>query len=65
MAYAQFILPKWYGQKGETQAFAEEVSHKVGVLEGSILYYEIATEVACQCEDAPDWMDGLSWPRLK
>lgn len=63
--YARFILPKWYGQKGEAQAYAEEVSHKVGGLEGSILYYEIATVVACQCEDFPDWMDGLYWPKLK
>jgi hypothetical protein len=63
--YARFILPKWYGEKGEAQAFAEEVSQRVGGLEGSILYYEIATEVACQCEDFADWTDGLSWPKLK
>ena len=63
--YARFILPKWYGRKGEAQAFVEEVSQKVGGLEGSILYYEIATVIACQCEDFPDWMDGLSWPKLK
>jgi hypothetical protein len=63
--YAYYILPKWYGEEGETQAFAEEVSQKVGGVDGSILYYEIAAQTACQCDKDRDSMDGLSWPRIK
>jgi hypothetical protein len=27
--YANFLLPKWYGEEGEIQAFAEEVSSRL------------------------------------
>jgi len=63
--YAYHILPKWYGEEGETQEFAEEISQKVGGVDGSILYYEIAAQTACQCDKDRDSMDGLSWPRIK
>jgi hypothetical protein len=63
--YANFVLPKWHGEEGDTQAFAEEISQKVGGTEGSILYYEIAGQMACQCDTDRDSMEGLSWPRIK
>ena len=63
--YANFLLPKWYGEEGETQAFAEEASSRLPDPDGSILYFEIASLVACQCDKARDSLEGMSWPRVK
>lgn len=63
--YANYLLPKWYGESGETEALAEEAYKKVGGQQGSFLYFEIATLVTCQCDSDDSHMDNLSWPRIK
>jgi len=63
--YANFLLPKWYGEDGEMQAFAEEVSSRLPDRDGSIIYFELASLLACQCDNARDSLDGMSWPRIK
>ena len=63
--YANFLLPKWYGEEGNTQAFAEEVSARLGGPNGSIVYFEIASLLACQCDAERDSLTGMSWPRVK
>lgn len=63
--YANYLLPKWYGEEGETQAFAEETSARLGDPNGSIIYYEIASLLACQCDGSSDALRGMSWPKIK
>jgi hypothetical protein len=63
--YANFVLPKWYGEEGETQAFAEEVSSRLPAPDGSIVYFEIASLLACQCDKNCNSMEGFSWPKVK
>ena len=63
--YAMFLLPKWYGEEGETQAFAEEVSARLPEPDGSIVYFEIASLLACQCDKERDTLEGMSWPKTK
>jgi hypothetical protein len=63
--YANFLLPKWYGEEGETQAFAEEVASRLKEPDASIVYYEIASLLACQCDKERDSLQGMSWPRVK
>jgi hypothetical protein len=65
--YANFVLPKWYGERGEAQAFAEQVSTRIGGKQGDFVYFEIATTVACGCDSPVDSaeLQGLSWPRVK
>ncbi len=63
--YANFLLPKWYGEEGETQALAEEVSSRLPEPDGSIIYFEIASLLACQCDKQRDSLDGMSWPKVK
>jgi len=63
--YANFLLPKWYGEAGETQAFAEEIAAKLPEPDASITYYEIASLLACQCDKERDSLEGMSWPRVK
>jgi hypothetical protein len=63
--YANYLLPKWYGEEGETQAFAEEVSSRLTPPDASIIYLEIASLLACQCDKERDSLAGMSWPRVK
>ncbi|HYL69597.1 MAG TPA: DUF4034 domain-containing protein [Candidatus Limnocylindria bacterium] len=63
--YANYLLPKWYGQPGESEAFAEEISNKVGGKEGKFIYFEIATLVTCQCDSDASNIENFSWPKIK
>ncbi len=63
--YANFLLPKWYGDEGEVEAFAEEVSNRVGGQDGLFLYFEIASVGTCQCDSGRGTLSNLSWPKIK
>jgi hypothetical protein len=63
--YANYLLPKWYGDEGNTQAFAEEISTRLGEPDGSIVYFEIASLLACQCDPDRNTLAGISWPKAK
>jgi len=63
--YANTLLPKWYGEEGEIQAFAEDVSTRLGEPDGSIIYFEIASMLACQCDKEMDSLAKMSWPKVK
>lgn len=63
--YANFLQPKWYGDAGEVETFAEEVSDQVGGPEGEFLYFEIASLVACQCDSEKTALQNMSWPKIK
>jgi hypothetical protein len=63
--YANYLLPKWYGERGEVEAFAESASNQVGGPYGNFLYFEIATQLTCQCDSANSDMENLSWPKIK
>jgi hypothetical protein len=63
--YAYFLEPKWYGEERESEAFAEEISDRVGGQQGAFLYFEIASLLTCQCNPDPAHMANLSWPKIK
>jgi hypothetical protein len=63
--YANYRLPKWSGEPGETQAFADELSRRLPEPQGKIIYFEIATLNACQCDPNTNNLDGLAWPKIK
>ena len=63
--YANYLLPKWYGQPGESEAFAEESVNKVGGKEGKFIYFEIASLVTCQCDSNESHIENFSWPKIK
>jgi hypothetical protein len=62
--YANYMLPKWNGEDGEAQNFAEEISDRLGGEDGDIIYFEIASLVACQYESTKTSLEGMSWPRV-
>ena len=46
-AEANYLLPKWYGRPGETEAFAAQTADRVGGPEGDALYFQIAAHINC------------------
>jgi hypothetical protein len=38
-SYAEFILPKWNGEEGDSEKFAQESADRVGGAEGDILIF--------------------------
>jgi hypothetical protein len=63
--YAYFLLPKWYGESGEVEQFAEEISQKVGGPVGDTLYFEAASEIACQYDLNESPVPKMSWEKIK
>ena len=63
--YANYLLPKWYGEEGETLALAEEMSNRLGEPYGSVVYFEIASQLACQCDPNRNSLEGVSWAKVK
>jgi hypothetical protein len=61
--YASDLLPKWGGEPGEAEAFAEESYNRIGGRQGAFVYFEIATVLYCLCNDSPQ--PTLSWPVLQ
>jgi hypothetical protein len=63
--HANSLQTKWYGDEGELESFAEEVSDRIGGEKGDILYFEITSLKACQCDAKQTAMQHMSWPRIK
>jgi hypothetical protein len=61
---ATYLLPKWAGEPGEAEAFAEETYKRVGGKEGAFLYFEIASTIYCDCANEPQPLK-LSWKRIQ
>jgi hypothetical protein len=61
--HANFILPKWNGEEGDSTKFAEKVADHMGGKQGDILYFEIAVQLVCRC-DEPEF-SHMSWPRVQ
>jgi hypothetical protein len=58
-------LPKWYGEPGEAETFAEDISNQVGGQQGKFVYFEIASLITCQCDSDDSHMKNLSWSKIK
>ncbi len=61
--HAAYLLPKWSGEDGDTSRFAEDSANHVGGDAGDILYFQIAGEIVCHCQE-PEF-NHFSWPRLQ
>jgi Domain of unknown function (DUF4034) len=58
---AYYLLPKWSGEEGDTEKFAQEIADRIGGDKGDILYFQVANYVICGCDNNP----RLSWERIK
>jgi hypothetical protein len=65
--YANFLLPKWYGDEGEVEAFADELLKQPDTPDNAVTYFEVASLIVCPCTSDHNRTDlgGLSWPEIK
>jgi hypothetical protein len=64
--YVNFLLPKWYGEPGEAEAFAEQAADRIGGQQGRFVYFEMVTTIVCGCNsDEGALLQNLSWPKIK
>ena len=62
--YANFILPKWNGERGDSEKFMKEAADRIGGDRGDILYFQIAGNLVCRCNNELQ-VKRASWPRLQ
>ncbi len=63
--YAEYLLPQWYGEPGDIQAFAEEISGRLPEPDSSILYFQIVSSLACYCKQAKVDLPHVFWPKIR
>ena len=62
--YANYLSPKWGGEDGDAERFAEQAADHMGGVKGDILYFQITTQLICHCSAEPN-LKPLSWPRIQ
>jgi hypothetical protein len=60
---ANYLQPKWYGEPGDVERFANQVSARLGGHDGQFVYFEIASIMYCDCGD--DRPHDFSWTKIK
>jgi hypothetical protein len=65
-AAARYLTPRWYGDEGEWERFADGVANRIGGVEGSAIYAHIASEMG-GLYGAREFFaqTAVSWPRIK
>ncbi|MGB7189036.1 MAG: hypothetical protein WBD10_02760 [Acidobacteriaceae bacterium] len=63
---ADYLLPKWYGQPGDTEDFAEKIADRIGGTQGDATYFLVAEYILiierCDCRNS---RAAMSWPRIR
>jgi hypothetical protein len=62
--YAAYLSPRWHGQPGELAEFANAIMPRLPGQQGTIVYFEIASVLACNCGEDNSLAD-LSWEKIK
>jgi hypothetical protein len=63
--YANYLLPQWYGERGEVQKFAEEASSQLSEPNGSIVYFQVLSSLLCYCQQSMEDLHSASYPKLR
>jgi len=65
--YAAYLLPKWYGQDGDTAAFAKQIGDSFGGTKGDLFYFEIGIIALDSDASHLGWASAshLDWARLQ
>jgi len=62
--YANYLLPKWYGEEGDALRFAGRIADRIGGKKGDVIYFRIAAALDCNCT-TETYLTQASWPRIK
>jgi hypothetical protein len=64
--HAYTLQPKWDGQEGDSEKYAEEIADRIGGKQGAVIYYKIATTLHCTgCSESELAFKRMSWPRIQ
>lgn len=61
---AEYLLPKWYGNRGDVDAFARAAADQIGGEGGDVLYYQIVASVLTRANEGSMGKE-MDWPRLQ
>jgi hypothetical protein len=61
--HAEHLLSKWSGEDGDASNFAKISADRAGGDRGDVLYFQIASEIVCPCQE--NEFQRMSWPRLQ
>lgn len=62
---AEYLLPRWYGEPGEWQNFADQATRRIGGQQGSALYFLIVDSVHRYYRTNVYSEANLSWQRVR
>lgn len=63
--YTTYLLPRWNGEEGEMEAFAEEILKRLKEPDASMRYFDVVSTYATGGYDDEPSLHGASWPKLK
>jgi len=63
--YANYLLPRWYGEPGDITALAEEVGKRIPEPQGSMLYFYIISRVTCYCRQDAEELSHATYAKAK
>ena len=65
-AMARYLTPRWQGEEGDWEAFAERSSEQLGGREGSVVYGHVAWQISKLYRGADFFKQNrVSWDRVK
>jgi hypothetical protein len=65
LAKAAYLMPRWNGNEGDMEQFAEDLLKRIGGKEGYRIYYLIAREQASYYQGNVTDNTSLSWEKIK
>jgi hypothetical protein len=63
--HSRFLLPQWYGEPGDIQAFADETVRRVPEPDGSMLYFWIFSSEVCYCQEGMEALTHADYQKLR
>lgn len=64
--YAYALQPKWMGQEGDSERFADQIASLIGDRDGAEVYFKIAADMYCgHCNGSPKTFALMSWKRIQ
>jgi hypothetical protein len=63
--YANYLLPKWFGEPGDVAALAEETAKRVPDPDGFMLYFWIFSSEVCYCQEGMEAITHADYQELR
>lgn len=64
--HAHALQPRWYGEPGDPEKFADDIAARIGGKQGDAIYFEIAITLNCVgCSESKSYFKRLSWERIQ